>query len=112
MAERGWGHWFTVPNEAAMSSLYRDVIKSAQQRQVGIWNPQLCGEFEQPDANILLRVNRATSSVANDEYVTVRNLGVESVDLSGWRIRDTGNSALFTFPGQDLLTLTLDMRKR
>ena len=103
MAERGWGHWFTVPNEAAMSSLYRDVIKSAQQRQVGIWNPQLCGEFEQPDANILLRVNRATSSVANDEYVTVRNLGVESVDLSGWRIRDTGNSALFTFPGGSIL---------
>lgn len=102
MAERGWGHWFTVPNEAAMSSLYREVIKSAQQRQVGIWDPTLCGEFEQPDANIVLRINRSSGSV-NDEWVTVRNLGVTQVDLSGWRIRDTGNSALYTFPQGSLL---------
>ncbi len=102
MAERGWGHWFTVANEAAMSSLYRDVIKSAQQRKVGIWNPNLCGENEQPDANILLRVNRSTGAV-NDEWVSVRNLGAAPVDLSGWRIRDTGNAAVYTFPEGSVL---------
>jgi len=102
MAERGWGHWFTVENEAAMSSLYREVIKSAQQRKVGIWNPNLCGENEQPDANILLRINRSAESV-NDEWVSVRNLGDTPVDLSGWRIRDTGNAAGYTFPEGSML---------
>ncbi len=102
MAERGWGHWFTVANEAAMSSLYRDVIKSAQQRKVGIWNPNLCGENEQPDANILLRVNRSAGAI-NDEWVSVRNLGAAPVDLSGWRIRDTGNAAVYTFPEGSVL---------
>lgn len=102
MAERGWGHWFTVPNEAAMSSLYRGVIKSAQQRKVGIWDTSLCGENEQPDANIGLRVNRSTEAL-NDEWVTIRNLGDAPVDLSGWRIRDTGNAAGYTFPGGSLL---------
>ena len=102
MAERGWGHWFTVPNEAAMSSLYREVIKSAQQRKVGIWDPNLCGENEQPDANIGLRVNRSTGAL-NEEWVTIRNLGDTPVDLSGWRIRDTGNTAGYTFPGGSVL---------
>lgn len=103
MAERGWGHWFTVPREAAMSSLYRDVIKGAQQRKVGIWNPALCGEVEQPDANILLRINRTETSTVNNEWVTVRNTGAAPVDLSGWRIRDTGNAGLYTFPDGSVL---------
>ena len=103
MAERGWGHWFTVADEAAMSSLYREVIKSAQQRKVGIWNPDLCGVNEQPDANILLRVNRSAESL-NDEWVTVRNLGATPIDLSGWRIRDTGNTAIYLFPGGSILS--------
>ena len=103
MAERGWGHWFTVANEAAMSSLYREVIKSAQQRKVGIWNPDLCGVNEQPEANILLRINRSAESL-NDEWVTVRNLGATSIDLSGWRIRDTGNTAIYLFPGGSILS--------
>ena len=103
MAERGWGHWFTVADEAAMSSLYREVIKSAQQRKVGIWNPGLCGVNEQPEANILLRVNRSAESL-NDEWVTVRNLGATPIDLSGWRIRDTGNTAIYLFPGGSILS--------
>ena len=103
MAERGWGHWFTVADEAAMSSLYREVIKSAQQRKVGIWNPDLCGVNEQPEANILLRVNRSAESL-NDEWVTVRNLGAAPIDLSGWRIRDTGNTAIYLFPGGSILS--------
>ncbi|MDE0975230.1 MAG: lamin tail domain-containing protein [Candidatus Nanopelagicales bacterium] len=103
MAERGWGHWFTVADEAAMSSLYRKVIKSAQQRKVGIWNPDLCGVNEQPEANILLRVNRSAESL-NDEWVTVRNLGATPIDLSGWRIRDTGNTAIYLFPGGSILS--------
>ena len=103
MAERGWGHWFTVADEAAMSSLYREVIKSAQQRKVGIWNPDLCGVNEQPEANILLRVNRSAESL-NDEWVTVRNLGATPIDLSGWRNRDTGNTAIYLFPGGSILS--------
>ena len=102
MADLGWGHWFTVPKEAAMSSLYREVIQSAQRKKAGIWNTNLCGENEQPNANILLRINRS-AGVINDEWVTVRNISADPVDLSGWNIRDTGNAALYTFPGGSLL---------
>ena len=99
MAERGWGLWFTVAREAAMSSLYRQVIAGAQQREDGMWNPALCGTLEQPDARVDLRITRGMAGAApNDEWVTVRNTGSVAVDLSGWQLRDSGSQGWFTFP--------------
>ena len=104
MAERGWGHWFTQRQEANMSSLYRAVIEGAQQRREGIWNPNLCGELEQPEANIELRVARTpTPRSLNNEWVVVRNVGDTDVDLSGWTLRHAGNQAWYTMPGGSLL---------
>lgn len=104
MAERGWGLWFTVAKEASMSSLYREVIAGAQARKEGMWNPNLCGELEQPDASIDLRITRgAINSSPTDEWVTVRNTGAADVDLSGWTLRDSGNTGWFTFPGGSII---------
>ena len=105
MAERGWGHWFTQRKEANMSSLYRAVIESAQQRRVGMWDPNLCGEVEQPEAQIEMRVSRSTSPKRlNDEWVEIQNVGATPVDLSGWTLRDAGNQAWFTLPPGSVLT--------
>lgn len=104
MAERGWGIWFTVAHEAAMSAKYRAVVDRARDRQVGIWNPTLCGDREQPDAQIDLRISRATASEkASDEWVSVRNTGTTTVDLSGWWLRNSDNTAWYTFPGGTVL---------
>ena len=103
MAERGWGLWFTVPREAAMSSLYRAAIEGAQQRRVGMWNPELCGSIEQPDASLSLRIARGNGDVA-DETVTIRNTGGTTVDISGWLLRDAGNAGWYRLPGGSVLT--------
>ena len=103
MAERGWGLWFTVPSESSMSSLYRAAIEGAKRRGVGMWNPALCGSVEQPTANLSLRISRGGGAVA-DETVTVRNVGANSVDISGWMLRDAGNAGWYTFPGGSVLS--------
>lgn len=104
MAERGWAVWFTDADEAAMSSLYREAITGARARQVGLWNPSLCGPREQPDAQVSLRIGRApVGGKAADEWVSVRNTGAAPVDLSGWTLRDSGNSGFYTFPGGSIL---------
>jgi micrococcal nuclease len=103
MAERGWGLWFTVPSEASMSSLYRAAIEGAQAKRIGMWDPELCGSIEQPDASLSLRISRGNGDVA-DETVTVRNTGGTTVDLTGWMLRDAGNAGWYTFPGGSLLT--------
>ena len=103
MAERGWGLWFTVPSEASMSSLYRAAIEGAQAKRIGMWDPELCGTIEQPDASLSLRISRGNGNVA-DETVTVRNTGGTTVDLTGWMLRDAGNAGWYTFPGGSVLT--------
>ena len=103
MAERGWGLWFTVPREAAMSYLYRAAIEGAQQRGVGMWNPSLCGSIEQPDATVALRISRG-NGLLTDETVTVRNTGTTTVDISGWMLRDAGNAGWYRFPGGSILS--------
>jgi endonuclease YncB( thermonuclease family) len=102
MAERGWGLWFTLAKEASMSSLYRAAIEGAQQRRVGMWNPELCGSIEQPDASLALRISRGNGDVT-DETVTVRNSGGSTVDITGWMLRDAGNAGWYTFPGGSVL---------
>lgn len=105
IAERGYGIWFTVAKEAAMSSLYREVIEQAQQARRGIWNPAGCGELEQPNASLDIRINRtASGKPVNDEWVQVRNVGTEPVDISGWTLRDSGNQGWYVFPGGSYLT--------
>jgi len=104
MAEQGWGIWYTVAREAAMSQLYRDVVAGAQQRKAGIWNPALCGETEQPDAQIAMRISRAPGGKPNDEWVEVRNVGTTDVDLTDWLLRDSGNQGWFRFPAGSVLT--------
>ena len=103
MAERGWGLWYTVAKEAAMSSLYRQVIERAQERRQGMWNPTLCGT-DQAEANLTLRIHRGDAGKpVNDEYVVVKNEGAAPVDISGWVLRDSGNQAWFPFPGGSIL---------
>lgn len=105
MAERGWGHWFTQRKEANMSALYRAVIENAQQRRVGMWDPSLCGELEQPEAQIEMRISRSSSAKRlNDEWVERQNVGPLPVDLSGWTLRDAGNQAWYTLPPGSVLT--------
>ena len=102
MAERGWGVWFTVPSEASMSSLYRAAIEGAQAKRIGMWDPELCGAVEQPEASLSLRISRGNGDVA-DETVTVRNTGGTTVDITGWMLRDAGNAGWYTFPGGSVL---------
>lgn len=104
VAERGWAIWFTVAREAAMSAKYRAVVEGARARGVGLWNTTTCGALEQPDARLELRISRAVGSTSpSDEWVSVRNVGDTSVDISGWVLRDSGNTGWFTFPGGSVL---------
>lgn len=104
MLERGWGVWYTLSKEAAMSQLYRDVVAIAQEKKIGIWNPNLCGELEQPEAQVGIRISRAPSGKASDEWVEVKNIGTSDVDLSDWMVRDSGNQAWYRLPLGSLLT--------
>jgi endonuclease YncB( thermonuclease family) len=104
--QAGWGLWFTVGNEPTRSAEYRRLFESAFASKSGIWRPGLCGPLEQPSASLSLRIvwdaagNDAVN--VNGEYTVILNTG-ETVDLSGWLLRDSSIEYWFTFPQGSVL---------
>ncbi len=107
VAQSGLAMWFTVKNESALSYQYRVMIAQTQIEKRGIWNPDLCGPLEQSDAKISVIVNWDAEGNDNEningEFITVRNIGDQDVDLTGWLLRDSSLTGWFYFPGGSVL---------
>ena len=107
LAQSGLAMWFTVPDEAALSYQYAVMIAQAQQKGIGIWDPEYCGPVEQPEADlsVVAHWNAAGNDNANPngEFIIVRNVGEKDVDISGWLLRDSSLSFWFSFPGGSVL---------
>jgi endonuclease YncB( thermonuclease family) len=107
VAQSGLAMWFTIKNEAFLSYQYRVMIAQTQIEKRGIWNPNYCGPLEQPNADISVIVNWDAEGNDNEnvngEFVVVRNIGDQDVDLTGWLLRDSSLIAWFYFPGGSVL---------
>lgn len=107
VASTGLAMWFTLADEAALSYKYRVLIAQTQQQRRGIWNPEFCGPVEQPTAalSVIAHWNAGgnDNTVPNGEYVIVRNVAREPVDISGWLLRDSSLTSWFTFPDGSVL---------
>lgn len=102
LSQAGLAMWFTIADEAALSYNYRVMVAQAQQERRGIWNPMFCGPIEQPNASlsVIAHWNAEGNDNANPngEYVIVRNTGIDTVDISGWLLRDSSLTSWFNFP--------------
>lgn len=107
IAQSGLAMWFTIKDEASLSYQYRIMIAQAQLEKRGIWNPEYCGPLEQPGANLSVIVNWDAAgndnANINGEFIVVRNIGDQDVDLSGWLLRDSSLTSWFYFPGGSVL---------
>jgi len=107
VARAGLAMWFTIRDEASLSATYRLLIEQAQVEGLGIWNREYCGPVEQPNAQLSVIVNWDAPGNdnlnVNGESIIVRNIGTESVDLSGWLLRDSSLEGWFTFPEGQVL---------
>ena len=107
LSQAGLAMWFTLGDESALSYKYRVLIAQAQERGLGIWNPEYCGPVEQPDASlsVIAHWNAEGNDNAdpNGEYVIVRNTGDRPVDISQWLLRDSSLTSWFNFPDGSVL---------
>lgn len=71
----------------------------ARQAQRGIWNPTACGPAVYADLRIeFSQPNPSGPDRPDDEFITVHNQGTESVDLSGFVLRDESSSNRLLIP--------------
>lgn len=107
IAQSGLAMWFTIKTESSLSYQYRVMIAQTQIEKRGIWNPDYCGPLEQPNANISVIVNWDAegndNANINGEFIVVRNIGEEDIDLTGWLLRDSSLTSWFYFPGGSVL---------
>jgi endonuclease YncB( thermonuclease family) len=68
--------------------------------RVGMWDPAACGEF--PPGVMVIDVNYdppgGDEENATDEFALITNEGSESVDISGWIVRDESSQHRYRFP--------------
>lgn len=84
---------------------YQDVLdaaeSAAQTAAVGMWSPTACGPATDA-ALVIVDINADADGRddenLNGEWAIVENQGTESVDLSGWTLKDESSVHRFTFP--------------
>ena len=73
----------------------------AREDEVGIWDPQACGDGPIHPVEVLDVVANPPGpdeGVLDDEYVVVGNSGPDPIDLTGWMIRDESTQNRYSFP--------------
>lgn len=91
----------SYPPDTARDDELDEAQRSAQADGIGLWAGDSCGA---PSAAALEVVGFNAdppgddSLVLGEEWVVVRNTGTETVDLTGWGLRDESASKRYSFP--------------
>jgi endonuclease YncB( thermonuclease family) len=88
---------------------------AAEREQLGLWNPGACGTPS--TASLAITAIEADppgddTQALTQEYVEITNTGSQSVDLTGWGVKDNSASHRYLFPAGFVLTPGAAVRLR
>jgi len=89
------GHTLWLPNgkEWAWNRQYAALAQQAASQRLRLYNPAACRVGPQQDVPIQVWANWDSDGPdgrdLNDEWIKVKNLSAQPLDLSGWRVRDS-----------------------
>lgn len=95
------------PPDMALAERFEVAQAEAREAQLGLWAPEACG----PAADAYLRTVDVAydapgddNANLNEEYITIANEGTNTVDLTGWSVKDESASHRYRFPAGFALT--------
>ena len=102
------------PDTARQDTLDR-AQTAAEGEQLGLWNPGACGT--PTTASLAVTAIEANppgddTQALTQEYVEITNTGSQSVDLTGWGVKDNSASHRYLFPAGYVLTPGASVRLR
>ncbi len=102
------------PDTARQDTLDR-AQTAAEGEQLGLWNPGACGT--PTTASLAVTAIEADppgddTQALTQEYVEITNTGSQSVDLTGWGVKDNSASHRYLFPAGYVLTPGASVRLR
>ncbi|MEX0863905.1 MAG: lamin tail domain-containing protein [Acidimicrobiia bacterium] len=101
LVRRGAGISRRYPPDTSLAPRFESAQIDAQADQLGLWAPDACGPPVEADLRIVDLVYDAPGNDndnLNEEWIRVRNNGLNLVDLSGWGIKDESASNRYAFP--------------
>ena len=106
LMQEGQALWLPYHGEYAWNRDYSILQARAQAAHLGLWNPDYCGLGPGDVANLRMWVNWDADGNddldPNGEWIRFKNADpVNSMDLGGWYVRDSGAAPLHVPGGHD-----------
>ena len=88
----GWSMWWPTAAEWTHNQEYLDLMNTAKEAGIGIWDPKLCGPTRGGTPKIWMNSNAPTIGTNSEpifgEYAILYNDSNSVMDISNWSLRD------------------------
>lgn len=97
MVREGYGNVYIIPPNTKYSNKFEGAEEEAKNAQRGMWEPS--GDLSQCIGILYFHWNAEGDDCYNldDEYLTFKNTCSESIDMTGWTVKDEANH-IYNFP--------------
>ncbi len=110
MVKRGFANAFTYPPDVKYAELFLEAERHARSNELGLWERS---NMQLVDIGIHYDAEGNDGNNLNDEYVMIKNIGEDLIDIGGWTVKDSATKT-YEFksfklePGQSVYLYTGD----
>ena len=101
LAAQGWARQGDYPPDTACSETLKNAEQTARDAGLGLWADSEAGSNGSAIEIVNIFYNGEAGENEPDEYVEIRNAGAETVNLTGWYLKDQGSNR-FVFPDLEM----------
>jgi len=89
MLKRGFANIYTCPPDVKYIDEFLEAERFARENNLGLWQKS---EINMVKVEINYDARGNDSNNLNDEYVIIKNMGTESINIYGWTIKDSATN--------------------
>ena len=89
MIKRGFANTYTYPPDVKHTEEFLEAERNARLHEIGLWKKSKISSIK-IDINYDAEGN--DNKNLNGEYVAVKNIGTDTVDMGGWTVKDSGTN--------------------
>ncbi len=108
------GHAIVLQGDHPRNEEFAAVADAAASVEIGLWASDACGSADPPGsvdiADYVYNPPGRDDEDPNGEWVSLRNDGNESTDMSGWILRDESTQNRYRFPSGFILDIGREVR--
>lgn len=89
MAKRGFANAYTFPPDVRYTEKFLEAERYARKNGLGLWSKS---EVNKVKIEVNYNASGKDNTNLNDEYVMIKNVGDDFIDISGWTVKDSATN--------------------